>query len=92
MSPTAAAPATSSKTLAILSVVAGAISILLSWILPIIWILLAIAAIVLGFLSRRRESARGLATAGIVLGFLGLAANIASMVLGAVAAAQYLQM
>jgi lipopolysaccharide export LptBFGC system permease protein LptF len=83
---------TGRKTLAILSIVFGAVSIVFAWILPIIWILLAIAAVVLGFVSRRREpSAKTLATIGIVLGFIGIVANIASMVAGAMYAASVLQ-
>jgi len=84
-------PTTSKKTFGILSLVFGIISIVFSWILPIIWIILAILAVVFGFLSRRQEpSARVIATVGIVLGFIGIVANIASMVIGATIAAQML--
>ena len=80
---------TSSKTLGILSLVFGIVSIVMSWIFPIFWVLLAIAAVVLGFLSRRREpGAQKLALWGIILGFVGIALNIASMVLGAMLVAQ----
>ena len=80
---------TSSKTLGILSLVFGIVSIVMSWIFPIFWVLLGIAAVVLGFLSRRREpGAQTLALWGIILGFVGIALNIASMVIGAMLMAQ----
>jgi hypothetical protein len=86
------APAASGKkTLAILSLVFGIVSILFSLFLPIIWILLAIAGVILGFMSRSREpGARGLATTGIVLSFIGIVANIASMIIGAALMASYM--
>jgi len=86
-----ATPTSRSKTMAVLSLVFGIVSIVLSPFLPILWILLAIAAVVLGFLSRKRENARTMALVGIILGFVGIAANIASMVLGAMIATQNLQ-
>ena len=86
-----ATPTSRSKTMAVLSLVFGIVSIVLSPFLPILWILLAIAAVVLGFLSRKRENARTMALVGIILGLVGIAANIASMVLGAMIATQNLQ-
>ncbi|WP_440708332.1 DUF4190 domain-containing protein [Herbiconiux sp. YIM B11900] len=87
------APATSNKkTLAILSLVFGIVSIVLCLFLPILWILLAIAGVILGFLSRSREPAgRTIALVGIILSFVGIAANILSMVIGAIAAVSYLR-
>ena len=80
---------TSTKTLGVLSLVFGIVSIALSWILPILWVFLGIAAVVLGFMSRKREpGAQTLALWGIILGFVGIALNIASMVIGAVLVAQ----
>jgi hypothetical protein len=80
---------TSTKTKGILSLVFGIVSIVLSWIFPIIWVLVGIAAVVLGFLSRKSEpGARTLALWGIILGFVGIALNIASMVIGAMLVAQ----
>jgi len=90
----AAAPANANKkTMAVLSLVFGIVSIVFAWIFPIIWILFAIAAVVLGFLSRKREPAgRGMALAGIVLGFVGIVLNIGSMIVGALlATAAYMQ-
>jgi hypothetical protein len=49
-------------------------------------------ALVLGFTSRRsRTGARKLALAGFTTGAIGIALNIASMIMGAVFVAQYLQ-
>lgn len=82
---TPAPAASSKKTFAILSLVFGAVSILFSLFLPIIWILLAIAGVILGFQSRKREPEAGtLSLVGIILSFVGIAANILSMILGAV--------
>ena len=83
--PGATGPATTTKkTMGILSLVFGIISIVFCLFLPVLWILFDIAAVVLGFLSRKREpAARTLATVGIVLGFIGILANIGSMIAGA---------
>jgi hypothetical protein len=84
--------ASSKKTLAILSLVFGAVSIVFSLFLPILWLLLAIAGVILGFMSRKREpQARTLSLVGIILSFVGIAANIASMVIGAVLMASVMQ-
>ena len=75
---------TTKKTMGVLSLVFGIVSIVFCLFLPVLWILLAIAAVVLGFMSRKREpAARTMATVGIVLGFIGIVANIGSMVAGA---------
>lgn len=80
------APTSDKKTLGILSIVFGGVSILLSAFLPIIWILLAIAGVIVGFMSRKREpGARTLALVGIILSFVGIAACIVSMIIGALA-------
>lgn len=86
-----ATPATQKKTMAVLSLVFGIVSVVLSPFFPILWILMAIAAVILGFLSRKRENARTMALVGIILGFVGIAANIASMVVGAMIAVQTFQ-
>lgn len=84
-------PETTSRTKGILSLVFGIISIVLSPFLPIIWILFGIAAVILGFLSRKSEpTAAKLALAGIITGFIGIALNIASMIIGAAIVAQYM--
>jgi len=75
---------TTKKTMGVLSLVFGIVSIVFCLFLPVLWILLAIAAVVLGFMSRKREpAARTMATVGIVLGFVGILANIGSMIAGA---------
>lgn len=81
-----------SKALAITTIILGGVSILLAWIFPIFWILLAITAVILGFVSRRKEPTAGkLSLTGIILGFVGIVANIASIVIGALAVAAILQ-
>ncbi|WP_419817896.1 hypothetical protein [Glaciibacter flavus] len=85
-------PTTTKKTLAVVSIILGAVSVLLCWILPILWVVVAIVGVVLGFLSRSREpQARTLALVGIILSFIGVALNIGSMILGAILVAQYMQ-
>jgi hypothetical protein len=80
---------TSTKTKGILSLVFGIISIALCLFLPIVWLFFGVAAVVLGFLSRKSEpAAQKLALWGIILGFVGIALNIASMVIGAIIMAQ----
>ncbi|WP_157439082.1 DUF4190 domain-containing protein [Agreia sp. Leaf244] len=89
---TPAPAASSKKTLAILSLVFGIVSIVFCLFLPIIWILLAIAGVILGFMSRKREpQARPLSLAGIILSFVGIAANIVSMIIGAMLAVSMMQ-
>jgi ABC-type multidrug transport system fused ATPase/permease subunit len=91
-SPAGGAAASPKKTKAILSVVFGAVSILFSLFLPIIWILLGIAGVILGFLARKSEPAAGkLPTIGIILSFIGIAVCIVSMILGAVLAVNMMQ-
>jgi MFS family permease len=82
------APTSSSKTLGIVSVVLSAISLLGFLILPIGFILFAIAGVIVGFLSRKREpGARTLSLVGIILGFVGIAVCILSIIIGAIAVA-----
>jgi predicted phage tail protein len=89
---TPAPAASSKKTMAILSLVFGAVSIVFSLFLPILWILLAIAGVIHGFMSRTREpQARTMALIGIILSFVGIAANIASMILGAIVMSSMVQ-
>lgn len=77
---TAAAPV---KTLAILSLVFGIVSIVLALFFPIGGVALGVAAIVLGFMSRKREAARSMALTGIILGFVGVAGSIVSWIVAA---------
>lgn len=89
---TPAPTASNKKTLAILSLVFGIVSIVFCLFLPIIWILLAIAGVILGFMSRKREpQARTMALAGIILSFVGIAANVVSMIIGAMLAVSMMQ-
>ena len=81
--------ATSTKTKGILSLVFGILSVALFLFLPIVWLFFGIAAVVLGFLSRKSEpAAQKSALWGIILGFVGIALNLASMILGAIYVAQ----
>lgn len=81
--------ATASKTKGVLSLVFGIVSIVFAWILPIVWLLVGVAAVVLGVLSRKQEpGARTLALWGIILGAVGIVLNILSMVAGAILISQ----
>lgn len=81
---TGGAAASPKKTKSILSVVFGGVSILFSLFLPIIWILLGIAGVILGFMGGKSEPAAGkLPLIGIILSFVGIAACLISMILGA---------
>jgi hypothetical protein len=84
--------ASGKKTLAILSLVFGIVSIVLCLFIPILWILVAIAGVILGFMSRKREpQARTMALVGIILSFVGIVANVVSMILGAIIATSMMQ-
>jgi hypothetical protein len=87
-------PVRKSPVLSILSLIAGIVGLVGSWIviLPIIGSILDLfipaAAVVLGFLGRRKEpQARGMWLAGIILGFVALAIAIIALVLWIVAIA-----
>jgi hypothetical protein len=83
-----AAPAQKSPILSILSLVAGIIGIVGFFVvfIPIVGSILQLfipaAAIVLGFLGKRREpwASKGLWLTGIILGFVGLAIAIISLI------------
>jgi apolipoprotein N-acyltransferase len=79
-------PATTGKPLAITSLILGILSAAGALIvLPILFLLAGIAAVILGFLSRRRESSgKGMALAGIILGFVGIALSVISWIIGAI--------
>ncbi|CAM5371250.1 DUF4190 domain-containing protein [Leifsonia shinshuensis] len=74
--PYAAAPATKSPILSILSLVGGILGVILNFVYGI-GFLFAVAAIVLGFIGRNKEpQARGFWLTGIILGFVGVAIAI----------------
>jgi uncharacterized membrane protein HdeD (DUF308 family) len=87
---TTSSTTSSTKTLGLTALIVGAASAVLSWlILPILWLLGGVVAVVLGFLSRRKEpAARTLALWGIILGFVAIISAVASMVIGAMILAQ----
>jgi len=66
----------SAKGMAVGGFVTGLLSLLVGWIVPVVGVVLGVLGIVLGSLGRsrgRREHApTGLATAGLVLGAIGL--------------------
>ena len=73
--------------MAVTALVLGVLSVLLACF-PFITIFLAVAAIVLGFLARRRARAgqaggAGLATAGLVTGVVGVVLSVVVLILGA---------
>jgi hypothetical protein len=90
---TPAAASSTKKTMGILSVVFGAVSVAIGWIfVPILFLLLAVAGVILGFFSRRREpAARTLALVGIILSFVGVAVTLGSMIIGAILIASMMQ-
>ncbi len=82
------APAAPSKTLSIISMVAGIVGILSSGFFG----LAAIAAVVLGFMGKKREGepAKGFWLTGIITGFVGIAIMVIVLgviIAGAIAAA-----
>lgn len=93
--PYAAGPVKKSPVLSILSLIAGIVGLLGSWIviIPIVGSILDLfipaAAVVLGFIAKRKEpQARGMWITGIILGFVALAIAIIALVLWIVAIAQ----
>jgi hypothetical protein len=77
-----------SPVLSILSLIAGIVGLIGSWIVifPIVGSILDLfipaAAVVLGFLGRRKEpTARGMWLTGIILGFVALAIAIIALIL-----------
>lgn len=78
---TAGAPQTQKKTLSLLALIFGIVGIVLSLLLGLFGVPFDIAAIVLGFLGRSRENAKGQALTGIVLGFVGILVAIVSVIL-----------
>jgi hypothetical protein len=80
--------ASSTKTKGILSLVFGIVSLAFFFI-PLIGLLFGIAAVVLGFLSRKSEpAANTLALWGIILGFAGIAVSIVMFIINAMLVAQ----
>ena len=67
--------------------VTGLLSLLLGWLIPLVGVVLGILGIVLGGMGRsrgtREHAPTGLATAGVVLGAIGLVVAIALWVAAA---------
>lgn len=80
------APAAKSSPLAITALVLGIVGVCFLWI-PFVGLLPPIAAIVLGFLGKKQcdenphLTGRGMAVAGIVLGFIGVGLAILAVIL-----------
>ena len=82
----AAPPASATPILSILSLIGGIIGILSSWFY--FGLLFSIAAVVLGFIGKKKEpAAKGMWLTGMILGFIGLAIGLLSIVLWSVALA-----
>jgi hypothetical protein len=85
---TGGAPAQKSPILSILSLVAGIIGVVGFFVVfipivgPIMQLVIPAAAVVLGFLGKRREpwASKGLWLTGIILGFVGLAIGLISLI------------
>ena len=74
-SPYAGAPAAQPSTLSVLSLVFGVIGLVLS--LFLVGLLPAIAGVILGHIAIKREPhARGMAIAGLVTGYVGVAISV----------------
>ncbi len=84
--PVAPGPAKPSTILSLLAMIGGIVGLLLSCCFGA-GILFAVAGIVLGFLGKNKENARGMAMTGIILGFIGAALSIIIWVLLAIAPA-----
>jgi hypothetical protein len=80
--PAGGVPPTRSPVLSILSLVGGIVGVLFSLLFFGLGIVFSIAAIVLGFLGRRREAAaKGLWLTGLILGFAGIAVAVVVWIL-----------
>lgn len=86
--PYAAAPAAKpTPILSIISLIAGIVSFIGGWIViipivgSILHLFLPAAAVVLGFLGKKKEpAAKGMWLTGIILGFIGLAVALISLI------------
>ena len=65
-----------SNGMATAGLVTGLVGLLLSWLIPIVGLILGVLGVVLGGVARSRNGASGQATAGIVLGVLAIIASI----------------
>lgn len=85
---TGGAPAQKAPILSILSLVAGIIGVIgffvvfIPFVGSILQLFVPLAAVILGFVAKRREpwAARGLWLTGIILGFVGLAIALISLI------------
>lgn len=75
-----AGPAKPSTILSLLSMIGGIVGLVLSCCFGA-GILFAVAGIVLGYLGKSKENARGMAMTGIITGFIGAALSIIMWVL-----------
>jgi len=80
----AAPPASATPILSILSLIGGIIGILSSWFY--FGLLFSIAAVVLGFIGKKKEpAAKGMWLTGIILGFVGIAIGLISIIVTIIA-------
>jgi hypothetical protein len=76
------------KTKGVIALILGIVSLPAAF-MPILGLLLGIAAVVLGFLSRKSEpAANTLSLWGIILGFAGIALSVVMFIVNAVLVAQ----
>lgn len=81
--------ATSTKTKGVVALVAGIVSVVTAWLVPILGLIAGIVAVVLGFLSRKSEpGARTLSLWGLILGFVGIVLSVIAWAAAAMLVAQ----
>ena len=78
--PYAAGPAKPSTILSLLSMISGIVGVLLSCCFGA-GFLFAVGGIVMGYLGKNKENARGMAMTGIITGFVGVALAIITWIL-----------
>jgi len=85
--PYASAPAKPAPVLSIISLIAGVVSFLggaivfIPFVGSILHLFLPLAAVILGFMGKKKEpTAKGMWMTGIILGFIGLAVAVISLV------------
>jgi hypothetical protein len=83
--PEGGVPPTKSPVLSILALVGGIVGVLFSLFFFGFGFIFSIAAVVLGFLARRREqAARGMWLTGLILGFVGIGISVVWLILAVV--------
>ncbi len=76
-----AAPEKKTDALAIISLVAGILSILLACCYPYVGVVLAILGIVLAIVSKNKNGKSGLGTAGLICSIIGIVVTVVMIIL-----------